>query len=259
VPLARIVLLAATLAGIVLSIRSIVREPPSLAIAIACIAGYLGFVLWGVFDLRLRMFADAIVRGPKDARGVALTFDDGPHAEHTRAVLDILDAHEAKATFFVIGMKAEANAELLHEIARRGHAIGVHGFDHDRFMTLRSARRVRKDLRRALKTIETITGKRPEVFRPPIGHTNPTIARVADELDLTIVGWSVRGRDGLARTKPADVVSRVRPGLRDGAIVMLHDAAERGERRPAGVEALPDILDAIASQNLVVTPLAEWL
>jgi peptidoglycan/xylan/chitin deacetylase (PgdA/CDA1 family) len=174
-------------------------------------------------------------------------------------VLDALDAHDAKATFFVIGKKAELHRDVVEEIVRRGHEVGVHGFDHDRLFSLRGSKRVRADLERAIRTLENITGKTPLLFRPPIGHTNPTIARIADLLDLTTVGWSVRARDGLASTKPDDVLARISRGLEDGAIVLLHDAPEHGTRKPAGVTALPAILDRIAAKNLRITPLSKWL
>jgi peptidoglycan/xylan/chitin deacetylase (PgdA/CDA1 family) len=209
--------------------------------------------------LRLRMFADAVVRGPSDATGVVLTFDDGPDPIHTREVLDALDVHDAKATFFVIGKKAEQHRDVVEEIVRRGHQIGVHGFEHDRFFALRGSKRVRADLERAIRTLENITGKTPLLFRPPIGHTNPTIARISEQLDLTMFGWSVRARDGLARTKPDDVLARISRGLEDGAIVLLHDAPEHGTRKPAGVTALPAILERIAAKNLRVTALSTWL
>jgi peptidoglycan/xylan/chitin deacetylase (PgdA/CDA1 family) len=259
VPPARILFWAATIGGIAFTARSVLAEPPPLAIAAACAALYFAILLSGVFVLRLRMFADAVVRGPSDATGVVLTFDDGPDPVHTREVLDTLDAHGAKATFFVIGKKAERHRDVVEEIVRRGHEVGVHGFAHDRLFSMRGSKRVREDLERAIRVLENITGKTPLLFRPPIGHTNPTIARVADLLDLTMVGWSVRAADGLARTKPADVVARISRGLEDGAIVLLHDAPEHGDRKPAGVTALPAILDKIASKNLRVTPLSTWI
>jgi peptidoglycan/xylan/chitin deacetylase (PgdA/CDA1 family) len=259
VPPARIVFWAATLAGIGLTARSVLAEPPPLPLAVMGAVLYLGLLLCGVFVLRLRMFADAIVRGPSDATGVVLTFDDGPDPVHTREVLDALDVHEAKATFFVIGKKAEQHRELINEIVARGHEVGVHGYAHDRLFSLRGSKRVREDLERAIRVLENITGKTPLLFRPPIGHTNPTIARVADLLDLTMVGWSVRARDGLARTKPDDVLARISRGLEDGAIVLLHDAPELGTRKPAGVTALPAILERIAAKNLTVVPLTKWL
>lgn len=258
-PAARIVFWLATVGGIAFTARSVLTEPPPLPLAVAIVALYMGLLLSGVFVLRLRMFADAVVRGPANATGVVLTFDDGPDPEHTREVLDALDKHEAKATFFVIGHKAEKHPELVREILERGHTIGVHGFAHERLFALRGSRHVRKDLERAVRTLELITDKTPTLFRPPIGHTNPTIARIADQLDLTMVGWSVRARDGLASAKPADVVLRIARGLEDGAIVLLHDASERTNRKPAGVTALPEILEKIAAKNLRVVPLATFL
>jgi peptidoglycan/xylan/chitin deacetylase (PgdA/CDA1 family) len=173
-------------------------------------------------------------------------------------VLDALDASGAKATFFVIGRKVEAHPEVVREIVRRGHAIGLHSYEHDRLFALRGEERVRADLLRGLAVIEKVVGTRPSLFRPPIGHTNPIIARVVDALDLNVVGWSVSGRDGVGGVDPADVAARVRGGVRDGAIVLLHDAAERGNHEPAGPRALPEILRAIDAANLTVVPLASW-
>ena len=130
-PPARIVFWAATIGGIAFTVRSVLTAPPALPICIASAVAYFALLLSGVFVLRLRMFADVIVRGPSEATGVVLTFDDGPDPVHTREVLDALDVHEAKATFFVIGKKAELHRDVVEEILRRGHEVGVHGFDHD--------------------------------------------------------------------------------------------------------------------------------
>lgn len=258
-PPARIVFWAATLGGIGFTVYSVLTRPPTLGVAIACALAYSAIIVVGVLSLRLRMFVDAIVAGPEGARGVALTFDDGPDPETTNEVLDVLDRRGVKATFFVIGAKAAKHPEIVKAMIEKGHEVGVHGFAHDRLFSLRGAKRVRADLERAMRTLEGITHERPVLFRPPIGHTNPTIARVADELDLVVVGWSVAARDGIARTKPDDVVARVSRGLEDGAIVALHDAAEHGGRKPAGVTALAAVLDAIEAKNLTVVPLATFV
>src|SRR5262245_65290978 len=96
----------------------------------ACLAlfAYVGLVTLGVVFSRFSMFADVITLGPRNARGVALTFDDGPDPRSTSAILDLLDEAGAKATFFVIGSKAEAHPELVRRIHDRGHAIGVHSY-----------------------------------------------------------------------------------------------------------------------------------
>lgn len=258
-PPARAVLYAATIGGFAFVGRALLRGPPPLDVASLLLAGYLLLVLAGVLRLKWRMFADAIVCGPPDARGFVLTFDDGPDPSTTPSVLEELERAGARATFFMIGRKAEAYPELVRDVARRGHVIGLHAYDHDRLFALRSALQVRRNLERGIRVLEGLTGRKPKFFRPPIGHTNPSIVRVAEELDLTIIGWSVSGRDGVAAAKPARVLARVRHALRDGAIVLLHDAAERGGRVPAGVKALPEILKAASASRLPVVPLASWV
>lgn len=258
-PLARIVFYLATLGGIVFAARAVLTTPPSLVVSLVAVGGYVGIILAGVFVLRLRMFADAVVCGPASARGIVLTFDDGPDPIHTRKVLDILDAHNAKATFFVIGRKVEAHPDVVREIARRGHEVGVHGFTHDRLFSLRGGRRVRRDLEKAIRAIEKVTERRPTLFRPPIGHTNPTIARVADRLELTVVGWTAAGYDGLASANASKVVSRVAQALDDGVIILLHDAAERDDYEPIITKTLPAILDAAKDKHLEIIPLTTWV
>ena len=258
-PPARGVLYLFTFGVLAVAGRAALGKVPPLAVALALALAYVALVLSGVLVLRLRMFVDALTRGPKGARGVVLTFDDGPHPVHTRAVLDLLGRESARATFFVIGKKAEAHPDLVREILSRGHRVGLHSYEHDRFMALRSAAFVRADLERGMKALERITGERPTLFRPPVGHTNPSIARVVGELDLAVVGWTTSGLDGVASARPERVAARVRCALHDGAIIALHDAAERDDHEPAGVRALPAILDAVVRQHLEIVPLERWL
>jgi peptidoglycan/xylan/chitin deacetylase (PgdA/CDA1 family) len=227
-------------------------------VALVAFAAYVGLVTWGVLSPSLEMFAEVVWRGPAGARGVALTFDDGPHPTFTRSVLEELDRAGAKATFFVIGEKGEREPELLKEMAARGHLVGVHGHHHDRALSFRSLERVRSDLERAVEIIAKATGERPRFFRPAVGQTNPRIARAARELGLTIVGWSLRGLDGV-RADPDRVAARVIPRLKDGAIVLLHDAAERDDRKPAAPEALARILEAMRERRMPAVRIDAWM
>jgi peptidoglycan/xylan/chitin deacetylase (PgdA/CDA1 family) len=254
----RIVLLAATLAALALALRSVFGAPVPLWVSVSAFMGYSGLVTWGVLCPSLEMFADVVWRGPEGSEGVALTFDDGPHPTSTRSVLDVLDRDGAKATFFVLGEKGRRHPELVREIAARGHLIGLHGDRHDRALSFRSFARVRSDLARGLEFFTQVTGERPHLYRPAVGQTNPRIARAARELGLVIVGWSVRGRDGV-RSHPDDVVARVAARLRHGAIVLLHDAAERDDREPAAPLALPRILEVMRARGLPSVRLDAWI
>jgi peptidoglycan/xylan/chitin deacetylase (PgdA/CDA1 family) len=259
VPPARIAFWVATIAAFALVARSLVVGPLPLWVALAAMTAYVALVLVGVFTLRLRMYVDALIEGPEDARGVALTFDDGPHPVHTRKVLDLLDEHGVKATFFVVGRKVRLFPEVVKEIVERGHAIGIHGHEHSRFMSTMTPRRAEEDLQKALDAVQAATGERTMLFRPPVGHTSPRLAKAIRALGLAVVGWSARGYDGLGGADPDRVAARVISGLRDRAIVLLHDAAENDDFEPASIAALPRILAAMKDRGLAPVRLDAWV
>ena len=242
-------LYVATAGGFAMTTRAMLGHPIPLPYAAAYLGGYLALVAVGSMTPRLAMWGE-ILTSVEDGRGVALTFDDGPHPVHTRKVADLVERFGARATFFQIGEKVAAHPEVTRELVERGHEVGVHGHRVDRLLGFRGQSAVVDDLRRARDAIEEATGTRPLSFRPPYGVVNPTILRATAELDLDVIGWNIRALDGVARTKPDDVVRRVSPKLRDGAIVCMHDAPEVGERTPAVIEALPAIFAEMDARGL---------
>ena len=145
----------------------------------------------------------------------------------------------------------KAHPDVVRDVVARGHAVGAHGVQPTTgFYSLRSQRWLRDDADREEDVWEEVLRDAPVLFRPPIGLMNPRIARLARERDRTIVAWTVRPRDGLARTPVERVVSRVSSALRPGSIVLLHDSAEDDSRPPAALAALPSILDATARLGL---------
>lgn len=258
-PIGRAVLVLATAGALALFARAVVLGPPPLWVPLLVLAAYLVLVVLGVVFPRFGMFADVVSCGPRGSRGVALTFDDGPDPATTPAILRALERAGARATFFVVGRKAEQHETLVAAMARAGHGVELHGYAHDRLFALRSAARVRRDLRRGLEVIERITGARPTMLRAPVGPVSPTIARVAKELGLRLVGWSVKGLDGWSGGTAQLVLARVLPRLRDGCVVLLHDASERGDFEPASLAALPEILRTAAHRELPLVLVSGWL
>ncbi|MBI5531996.1 MAG: polysaccharide deacetylase family protein [Deltaproteobacteria bacterium] len=256
---ARVLLYLATAAGLGLLARTLIRGPVPLWIALGAFGLYVCIAAAGVFKPQLRMYADLIWRGPTDRGEVVLTFDDGPQPEHTRRILSILDRAKVKATFFVIGAKVEKHPEVAAEIVRKGHMIGIHGYEHDRLLALRSATTIMKDLELAQRAVVDATGEVPMVFRPPVGVTSPRIDEAVRKMGLVMVAWSVKGIDGVAGARPDQVAGRVATRVRPGSIILLHDALERSEQEPASVAALPKILDAISAKGLRVVELKAWL
>jgi peptidoglycan/xylan/chitin deacetylase (PgdA/CDA1 family) len=109
---------------------------------------------------------------------------------------------------------------------------------------------VRDQLVRAGDAVEAATGARPRFFRPPLGHTSVTTVPGVRRAGLTLVGWSSRGLDGLRGRTAEACLARVRRTLDDGAIVMLHDAAEYDDFEPAAVRALPQLLALLDERGL---------
>jgi peptidoglycan/xylan/chitin deacetylase (PgdA/CDA1 family) len=159
----------------------------------------------------------------------------------------------------VLGAKVERHPDIAKAIVAAGHELGVHGLVHDRLLSVRHPRRIEAEIDRARTIIQSITGQRPQLFRPPVGHVSPRTAVAARKLGLTLVGWSIRARDGLRRTSAASVVKRVAAGLRPGAIVLLHDASEDEQFEPAGVAALPEILAEADRRGLACLTLSQTL
>lgn len=154
---------------------------------------------------------------------VALTFDDGPDPVATPRLLDILAAHDARATFFMLGIAAERYPEIVRAVARGGHAIGNHSWDHPSFPLLRGAER-RTQIRRCARTLRA-QGMR--LLRPPFGQQDFASRIDAFVLGYRVIAWNVvvhdwldRGADRMTR----DLLDQIRPG----SIVLLHDGLVAG-------------------------------
>ena len=203
----------------------------------------------------LRLPPAAITR-----REIALTIDDGPDPLITPAVLDLLDAHHARATFFCIARHAEAHAVLCREIVRRGHSVQNHSFDHAHTFSLLGPRAIRRELVRAQDALAQVTGQRPRYFRAPAGLRNLFLAPVLHELDLQLVAWTRRGFDTVRRD-PADVLALLTRGLAAGDILLLHDhhSARAASGRPVTLDVLPTLLQRFEQMSLRAVTLPEAL
>jgi len=200
----------------------------------------------------VRLPAAAIARGE-----VAITIDDGPDPEVTPAVLDLLDAHAARATFFCIAEQASAQPVLCREIMRRGHSVQNHSQRHSHRFSMLGPRGLADEIGRAQQTLADITGQRPSFFRAPAGLRSPLLAPVLHRLDLQLVSWTRRGYDTLLR-EPDRVLERLAYGLAAGDILLLHDghAARTSAGRAVVLEVLPRLLQRVDAAGLRPVTLA---
>jgi len=184
---------------------------------------------------------------------VALTFDDGPHPEYTPRLLDILDKHGAKATFFMVGRIAQRYPRLVQQIALAGHAIGNHSWDHPSFPMI--SRRERWAQLRACARALAPYGQR--LFRPPYGHQSRGSRLDALLMGYQVVTWSLHVEDWLHHG--ADwMANRLIHEIRPGSIILLHDALyhvveEHCADRTPMLEAVDLVLERLDDQFRFVT------
>ena len=203
--------------------------------------------------------ACTLPRTGRDA--VLLTFDDGPHPEGTPAVLEVLRRYHARAVFFVVGSRVSRAPELLKRIVDDGHVLGNHSFAHplDRQLGLFEYRR---DLERCQSIVEQLTGTRPTLFRPPLGHLSAASVIMPRLMGLRPVLWSLDSEDWQLKS-PSDVAPAAQrllaalSGRRLHDIVLLHDEQVRTAALleialPAlvsrGVDLRPDPLAALPGE-----------
>jgi peptidoglycan-N-acetylglucosamine deacetylase len=214
----------------------------------------------GVFLQGSGLFARPIlaVDAARAGNRVAITFDDGPDERHTRPILDLLERGGHRATFFVIGRRAEVAPELLAEMVRRGHGLGNHSYAHAYTTPFADPATLAADLARAQEVMAQ-AGARVRFFRPPIGLLSPRVVAAARRAHLTLVGWTATARDGRASTTADQAAARLIAAARPGAILVLHDAVERGGREPVAAAALTALLSALQARGLRSVTLDELI
>jgi len=189
---------------------------------------------------------------PAAAAGrVAITLDDGPDAEVTPRVLEILARHGARATFFCIGERAARQPQLVREIVAGGHAVENHTRRHRHDFAFLGPRRFLEEIGAAQETLAALAGSRPRFFRAPAGLRNPFLEPALARLGLQLVSWTRRGYDTV-RGDARSVLDRLTRNLAAGDILLLHDG--HAARTPAGtpvvLEVLPALLERLSGAGL---------
>lgn len=196
--------------------------------------------------------------GPPAA--VAITIDDGPDPEVTARVLDLLDEHDARATFFCIGERVDRYPALAREIASRGHEIGNHSYRHLMRFSLLGPGGVAQEIARAQEAIGAATGEVARFFRAPAGLRNPFLEPALTRAHLQLVSWTRRGFDTFYGSAWRVLGSLTRD-LRGGDILLLHDG--HAARTPSGkaviLEVLPRLLRALAAAQIAPITLSAAL
>ncbi|TAM57732.1 polysaccharide deacetylase family protein [bacterium] len=188
------------------------------------------------------IFGRTLTSEPATQRVVALTFDDGPNPPYTTEIVRWLKAHDAVATFFVVGRAAARYPEVVQEAAQAGDQIGNHTWDHAHLLLERPSHQ-RLELRRTSLAIRAATGAAPTLFRPPFGGRDPEIVSLAGALGMRTVLWSVPLAGDWNRPPARIIAARILKKIKPGAIMVLHD----GNKGACGV--LPRMTHAACDRS----------
>lgn len=231
-----------------------------VAVCAGILAASSAVLLATVLHPNSSLWAKTLWRAPQPTNAVALTFDDGPDPKATLQIARILKEHQVPAAFFVVGERARKHPELVAKIDEAGHLVCNHTDTHTLRFHFSLWGTFRRELRACSEAIASVIGKHPTLFRAPQGHKNPALGDVLGELDMTAVGWQVRGLDSVGGDARA-IERRVVQGAQPGGVIMLHDGTGYGGRldRSATIEALPRIIDGLRAKGLRFARLDELL
>ena len=211
----------------------------SAAAAAAVAAGYQSMAPTG------QWYGKTFTGLPRGSRQIALTYDDGPNDPHTLRLLEVLAKHSVRATFFLIGRYVQQRPEIVREIVQAGHVVGNHTFTHP-LLIFKSKTEIKQQLSECRAALQDAIGEPSNLFRPPFGGRRPAVLRVARDLGLQPIMWSVTGYDWNA--PPAAVIERkVANQIRGGDVILLHDGGHKqmGANRSQTVIATDHLIIAI--------------
>lgn len=209
-----------------------------------------GLWLWATLVPSCGWWGPVMRQLPVRGRVVWLTIDDGPDICDTPVLLDLLERFGAKATFFLIGEKAERHPELVREIVRRGHEVADHTFLHPAgWFWFFGRGRCFIEISKGLGVLKRIvSGASIRWFRAPAGMRNHHVHPILGELGLSLVGWSVRGRDGTSKNKKR-ILARLKRGIRPGAIILMHEGRTDHDGERLAPQVLSGLLEWLKSEG----------
>jgi peptidoglycan-N-acetylglucosamine deacetylase len=177
---------------------------------------------------------------------VALTFDDGPDPVYTPKLLDLLREKGVKATFFVVGKRADQYPEVVRRAWAEGHMVGNHTWSHYSLFCFLTPRRLRAEIELGNESVRRSCGFLPRLFRSPVGLRHPLLAPYLEALGLEYVSWSIRTLDTFT-TNSSVLAKRILNKVRGGDIILLHDHLPGGTN--AMLEALPGVIDVLRDKG----------
>lgn len=216
-----------------------------------------GFPQREILDLS-SMFPDIFFReGSQKVRQVALTFDDGPDSQYTPQILDILKEQGIKATFFLIGNRAQLFPDVVKRMIEEGHVIGNHTLNHPNIIKLDN-RAIRQEIIGGEEALAKLTGYRTALFRSPYGSLNPEKIKFIQSLNYNIIAWNVDSLDWKSLTAE-QVKYNILENVRAGSIILQHSSGSKEENLSGSVEALREVIPTLKQEGYQFVTIPEML
>ena len=177
---------------------------------------------------QLRQF-DTVYLGDTSEKVIYLTFDAGYENGCTAKILDVLQKHQVKAAFFLVGNYIEKNEDLVRRMVKEGHIVGNHTMHHYDMSKLSDKAAFSKELTDLETLYKTATGMdMPKFYRPPQGIYSEENLRMAKELGYKTVFWSLAYVDWNNDAQPSreQAFSKLLPRIHNGAVVLLHSTSQ---------------------------------
>lgn len=187
----------------------------------------------------------------RDDKKIAISFDASWGADKTIPILDILDKYHVKTSFFLVGGWVDRYPDMVKELAARGHEIGNHSDSHPHMSKL-SEQQIKDELRMMSDKVETLTGVRPTLFRPPYGDYNDRVITVARAEGYEAVQWSIDSLDWKDRGTQ-DIIKQCTTRVEDGDIVLFHNDSNDI------VNALPAVIEHYQGLGFEIVPVSQLL
>ncbi len=221
----------------------------AIALAIIALITTVSLGVSGAFSGNKRKLP--IYRVETAEKKIAISFDCAWGVDYTDKLLEIMEKEEVKCTFFTVEFWAKAHPDYLKKIAEKGHEIGTHSATHP-YMSKLDKSAIIKELTTSREAIESVTGKKVEVFRPPYGDYNDKLIETAEELGLYVIQWDVDSLDW-KNLSAKEITNRVLSKVQNGSIVLFHNQGLHT------AEALPDIIKRLKEKGYTFVPIGELI
>jgi peptidoglycan/xylan/chitin deacetylase (PgdA/CDA1 family) len=186
---------------------------------------YSFILFYGSYFIQSNFYIKTICSAQTTKKEIAISFDDGPAANYTQEILQVLKNENIKATFFCIGNCIAGNEKIFRQINEEGHIIGNHSYSHHFWFDLFSSKKMLNDMALMNEITKETIGLTPKLFRPPYGVTNPNLKNAIVKGNYIPIGWNIRSMDTVINNEEK-LLNKISSAIKPGAIILFHDTSK---------------------------------